>query len=78
MSALRDMLVSSKKKKNADMPHINTQATPGDNSIDHTVRAVHSHPGLREEAETVQIYTSSQGTGRRGTEKATFEGRRCL
>jgi len=40
-------------------------ATPVDNSIDHTVRAVHSHPGPWEEAKTVQIYTTSKETGRR-------------
>jgi len=50
-----------------DMPHRDTQvlATPGDNSIDHTVRAVHSYPGPWEEARTLQIYTASKKTVRR-------------
>lgn len=44
-------------------------ATPVDNSIDHTVRALHSHPGPWEEAKTVQIYTTSKESERRRRRK---------
>ncbi len=51
-------------------------ATPVDNSIDHTVRALHSHPGPWEETKKVQIYTTSKETGRRRRRRRRRKRRR--